>query len=142
MRSSYTLAVSDSIDPADEKLLFDALNADAKEKKGMDPIRTFSIVCQDTKQKKIAGLCGITIYGCLYSDMLWVDPSYRNQGLGTKLMKEAEKIALSRGCIFATVQTMDWEALGFYQKLGYEIELVREGYLNGSKMFMLRKNFT
>lgn len=141
MNPFFSLVVSESIDPKDEKLLFDALNEDAKEKKGMDPIRSFSIFIKDPKQNAIAGLCGVTIYGCLYTDMLWVDPSYRNQDLGTKLMKEAEKIALSRGCTFATVHTMDWEALGFYQKLGYEIEFVRDGYLNDSKMFMLRKNF-
>jgi len=30
---------------------------------------------------------------------------------------------------------MDWEALGFYQKFGYEIEFQRMGYLNESIMF-------
>jgi len=41
--------------------------------------------------------------------------------------------------IFATVNTMDWEALSFYQKLGYNIEFTREGFEKDSKMFMLRK---
>jgi hypothetical protein len=27
-----------------------------------------------------------------------------------------------KGMSIATVNTMDWEALGFYQKLGYQIE--------------------
>ncbi len=37
------------------------------------------------------------------------------------------------------IEAMDWEALPFYQKLGYSIEFVREGYNRASKMYMLRK---
>lgn len=51
----------------------------------------------------------------------------------------SEKIARERKCTFATVNTMDWEALPFYQKLGYSIEFVREGYDKASKMYLLRK---
>ena len=71
--------------------------------------------------------------------MLWVEESIRNQGFGKKIMEEAEKIARERKCAFATLNTMDWEALPFYQKLGYSIEFVREGYEKESKMYMLRK---
>jgi hypothetical protein len=34
---------------------------------------------------------------------------------------------------------MGWEALPFYQKLGYSIEFVREGFEKESKMYMLRR---
>lgn len=72
-------------------------------------------------------------------DSLWVDKTLRHQGWGTKLMHEAEKIGRERGARFATVNTMDWEALPFYQKGIYSIEFTREGYDKNSKMFMLRK---
>ena len=52
---------------------------------------------------------------------------------------EAEKIGREHGALFVTLNTMDWEALPFYQKLGYSIEFTREGYEKKSKMFMLRK---
>ncbi len=55
-------------------------------------------------------------------------------------MKEAEKIGHQHGVRFATVNTMDWEALPFYEKLGYSVEFTREGYDKESKMFMLRKH--
>lgn len=54
-------------------------------------------------------------------------------------MKEAEKIGRECGASFVTLNTMDWEGLVFYQKLGYSIEFMREGYDKGSKMYMLRK---
>lgn len=34
---------------------------------------------------------------------------------------------------------MDWEALPFYQKLGYSVEFIREGYDSDSKFYFLRK---
>jgi ribosomal protein S18 acetylase RimI-like enzyme len=57
-----------------------------------------------------------------------------------KLIHAAEELALERKSTFMTVSTMDWEALPFYQKIGYEIEFVREGFEKDSKMFFLRKN--
>lgn len=96
-------------------------------------------VIKDQKQNVLGGISGTTFYGSLYVDSLWIDFSLRHQGWGTKLMKESEKIGKERGAKFATVNTMDWEALPFYQKLGYSIEFIREGYDNNSKMFMLRK---
>lgn len=119
--------------------LFQGINEQAVHRKGMEPIRTFGITLSDDK-KILGGANGVSYYGCLYVDMLWIDDSLRNQGYGTKLMQEAEKIGIERGCTFATVNTMDWEALYFYKKLGYEIEFTRSGYKKDSQLFMLRKS--
>lgn len=59
------------------------------------------------------------MYSSLYIDSLWVDKSLRRQGWGTKLMHEAEKMGRERDANFVTLNTMDWEGLHFYQKLGY-----------------------
>lgn len=119
--------------------LFQGINDQAVRRKGMDPIRTFGITLSDDK-KILGGASGVTLYGCLYIDMLWIDESIRNEGYGTKLMQQAEKIGIERGCTFATVNTMDWEALDFYKKLGYEVEFTRSGYKRDSQLFMLRKS--
>lgn len=37
---------------------------------------------------------------------------------------------------------MDWEALGFYQKLGFIIEFERRGFLKDSVFYFLRKKFS
>ena len=96
------------------------------------------IVCSN--ENVLGGVKRATYYGCLYVDMLWLKEELRHQGLGTRLMAEAEKIGREHACSFASVNTMDWEALSFYQKLGYEIEFVRDGYEKQSKMYLLRKN--
>lgn len=48
-------------------------------------------------------------------------------------MMEAEKIGRNRQCKFVTLNTMDGKGQPFYQKLGYEIEFVQNGYSNDSR---------
>lgn len=123
-----------------EEVLFRGISEEAFLAKGMPPIRPFSIFIKDQKQNVLGGVSGTTFHGSLYVDSLWITAALRHQGWGTKLMNEAEKIGKERGAHFVTVNTMDWEALPFYQKLGYLVEFTREGYDKGSKMFMLRKS--
>ena len=123
-----------------EEVLYHGISKRAFQAKGLSPIRPFSIFIKDQKEQVLGGASGTLFYGSLYVDSLWVDETLRNQGWGKKLMYEAEKIGREHGALFVTLNTMDWEALPFYQKLGYSIEFTREGYEKGSKMFMLRKN--
>lgn len=123
----------------DARFLFEGITAEAALKKKMERIKPFGIFIKDSNGRIFGGATGVTYYGCLYLDMLYLKEELRGVGLGKKLMQEAEKLGHERGCSFATVNTMDWEALPFYQKLGYVIELVREGYAKESKMYMLRK---
>lgn len=138
-KDEYYLERQEDSIPQDEQVLFDGICDDAAKKKGMERIKPFGVYIKDHNQSVLGGACGVTYYGCLYVDMLWVEESIRKQGFGKKIMEEAEKIGKERHCTFATLNTMDWEAWPFYQKLGYRIDFVREGYDKGSKMYMLRK---
>ena len=123
-----------------EEVLYHGISEEASLAKGLPPIRPFSIFIKDPKEQVLGGTSGTLFYGSLYVDSLWVDKTLRHQGWGKKLMYEAEKIGREHGALFVTLNTMDWEALPFYQKLGYSVEFTREGYEKNSKMFMLRKN--
>lgn len=140
MDDAYQLEIQESISQEAEKVLIDGLNQNDFEVKGMGPVRTFSILVRDKDQHILGGAEGATLFGCVHVDMLWVEKSLRHQGWGKKLMLEAEKIGRERGCTFATVNTMDWEARPFYESLGYEVEFTRTGYENDSIMYLLRKS--
>ncbi len=122
-----------------EEILFHGINQNAFEVKGMQPMHPFCISLKTSDRNIVGGINGVTYYGCLYIDMLWIAKELRHQGFGVQLVKAAEKIGLERGCTFSTINTMDWEALHFYEGLGYSIEFIREGYEKQSKMYMLRK---
>ena len=123
-------------------ILFNGLVEEASLAKGMTPIHPFNIAIVDEDNIIVGGATGIVYYGCLYVDMLWVNKELRHQGWATKLMQEAEEIGREHHATFATVNTMDFEALPFYEKIGYTIEFTRTGYDKKSKMFMLRKSLS
>ena len=112
--------------------------------RGHGPIQSFAFFIRNNRYKikgKVKGGChGCLYYGCLYVDQLWVDEEIRHQGYGRRLIQAAENWAKGQGCLFSTVNTMDWEALGFYKKLGYFVEFERYGYLKNSAFYFLRKN--
>lgn len=135
----YKWDFQEQIIAKDEEVLFQGISEEAFQAKGLGKIRRFGIFIKNNNEEVIGGVTGFSYYGCLYIDMLWIQKEKRHLGYGTELVLEAEKIGKQRNCSFTTVNTMDWEALPFYQKLGYEIEFTREGYDKNSKLYFLKK---
>jgi GNAT superfamily N-acetyltransferase len=70
----------------------------------------------------VGGLIALTWAYWLHINLLWVEENRRGCGLGSRLMAEAERLAVERdGCRHARVETFDFQAPAFYQKLGYEL---------------------
>lgn len=141
-KAAYQLEHYNTIPKEYEDILYQGINTNAFEVKGHSPMSPFSIFIKDQDENVWGGVCGLHFYGSLYVDSLWVNKTLRHQGWGSKLMHEVDLLGKECGALFITLNTMDWEALPFYQKLGYSIEFTREGYLKDSKMFMLRKNLS
>ncbi|MBN4067213.1 GNAT family N-acetyltransferase [Simkania negevensis] len=127
--------------PEDIAFLSEGISQEAHEQKNLAPVEHFGFFVSNSKRERVGGINGFMYYGCLYIDQLYIHPSYRNQQLGFQLMNKAEKLAISKGCSFSTVSTMDWEAKEFYIKLGYYKEFEREGYDQASTMIFLKKTF-
>jgi len=140
MKEQYPISYQEHATTEEENILFEGVVQAAAAAKGMSRILPFAFFIKDARKAILAGVKGVSLYGCLYVDMLWVGPDMRHKGLGSQLIDACEKLGLERHCTFVSLTTMDWEALPFYQKLGYEIEFVREGYEKNSKMYLLRKS--
>ncbi|MBI5273226.1 MAG: GNAT family N-acetyltransferase [Chlamydiia bacterium] len=108
-------------------------------KANMGRMSPYHLFVKNAKARIVAGAIGYTMYGLLYIDMLWVDPEFRNRGLGTKLVCAAENLGRERKCTFACLVTMSWQALPLYRRLGYYIEYERLGFENNTIMYLLRK---
>lgn len=76
-----------------------------------------------TDRGKIIGtLTGKIEAGVAYIGSIIIAKDKREQGLGAKLMKEAEKIAKKFGAHKIYLVTgKDWEAVSFYRSLGYQV---------------------
>lgn len=81
----------------------------------------FTVVARTADGVLIGGMRGIVNMGLVEIRGVWVEPSYREAGLGRRLMTTLEDRARSRGATRSALWTYDWEARGFYEKLGYEI---------------------
>ena len=69
--------------------------------------------------KLIGVLYGNTVVGWFNIWGLWVDKPHRGKGLGASMVKAAETEARRRKCKKSFVQSLDFQAPGFYRKQGY-----------------------
>ncbi len=78
-------------------------------------------VIKNTDNQILGGiLSGIGYWGGLEIKILWVKEEYREQGIGSKLLKTVEDIALSKGAKLSILDTFDFQAEQFYVKNGYQ----------------------
>ncbi len=87
----------------------------------------------------VAGLLGQTIHGWLRLGWLWVSEERRQQRIGTELMRRAEAEAFDRGCHHAHLETVAFQARGFYERLGYTVFGVLDDYPRPYKRFYMQK---
>ena len=80
---------------------------------------SFAVVSENAGGEIISGINGQSYWGRLHIENLWVQESYRKKGFGRELIKLAEKAAKERGCSGIDLDTMSFQAPGFYEKLGF-----------------------
>ncbi|QVL58347.1 MAG: GNAT family N-acetyltransferase [Simkaniaceae bacterium] len=89
--------------------------------------------------KLLGHISGKSFYGGLHIKHLIVDHTMRGKGVGTALMNKALKRGKELGCKFAYLETLNFQAPEFYQKLGFTLEFIRRGYNQDVSMYYLRK---
>ncbi|MFK7967867.1 MAG: GNAT family N-acetyltransferase [Rickettsiaceae bacterium] len=100
----------------------------------------FAFFARNERDEIVAGCNGSVIFGSIYTDQLWVHPEWRKKNLGQKLMEHVHDYGCEIGCHMAIVSTMSFQnSREFYEKLGYEVDFERSGYINNSSCFLLRR---
>jgi GNAT superfamily N-acetyltransferase len=105
-----------------------------------DGCQPLNIFLRTTEGLIIGGLLGETYWGWLHFDYFWIDDSHRSQGYGQRLLKMAEDEAIRRGCHFAHLDTMSFQALSFYQKHGYvPFGILEDLPIGQSRIFLYKR---
>lgn len=137
----FVIEYKDYLSEAHFKHIKEGLNDHAYEQKGIGQNNapySFSIV--NEQNQFVAGIAGLNYCGCFYIDLLFVVKNARRKGYGSALLQKAEALARQRNCRFIAVNTMEFEAKEFYEKHGYQVEFVREGFEKNTKAYFLRKD--
>ena len=73
----------------------------------------------DCSDEMVGGLVGEYGMGWLHVTMLAVSPERRRTGIGAQLLADAEHWARTRGALGITLETIEFQALEFYTRLGF-----------------------
>lgn len=67
----------------------------------------------------VGAVLGRTVYGHWLIEAVWVHEEHRGRGVGRQLFEAAEGEARRRGVRGAQVDTLSFQAVGFYATLGF-----------------------
>jgi GNAT superfamily N-acetyltransferase len=130
------IAPADSVRDAIVGLVVEYNNSKAGPSNG----QTLFVVLRDQEGQVRGGLSGSTSRGWLFIDHLVVPEASRGQGLGRTVVALAEREAISRGCSNAWLNTFEFQARGFYERLGYKCFGSLANYPVGFARFFMQKS--
>lgn len=102
-------------------------------------VRQLAAFASDETGTVVGGAVGRTWGRCCELLQLWVSPAHRAGGVGSRLLREFEGHARSRGCSIFYLTTLSFQAPEFYRKHGYAILAQIAGYPNGIVKFLMHK---
>ncbi|WP_245584208.1 GNAT family N-acetyltransferase [Saccharospirillum impatiens] len=70
-------------------------------------------------------------------DTLWVDQNHRGTGLGSNLLRKAERYGMEQGAVISFLKTV--EATGFYEKYDYQVFGILEDRPIGTLLYHMKK---
>lgn len=102
----------------------------------MKPPIAFYVLDED--KNLIAALVTQFFWGALHVKNIFVAKAHRKHGIATKLMQKAFDYEEHKNCRFAFVETLSFQALEFYKKLGFKEEFCRDGFTHNVSVYYLK----
>jgi ribosomal protein S18 acetylase RimI-like enzyme len=131
--------LEDEPDPADVCLVQEGLREYNRQYAPDDSHGSLTVFLRDADQAVVGGLLGGTYWGWLHVDILRIREGFRHSGHGKAMLQMAEQEAIRRGCRHAHLETHDFQALPFYEKLGYTVFAQLSDLPEGHIKYFLQK---
>ncbi len=139
MSFEHAIVAIDHDSPEDRAAILSALNhynlANAPDPK----FQMLGLLLKSDAGETIGGLWGRSAYEWLFVELLVVPESLRGRGIGTRLMQQAEAVARERGLTGVWLDTFAFQALSFYEKLGYTVFGELKDHPRGISQYWLQK---
>lgn len=145
LESSKRFTISEDKSEDAQKILGDGLGGYVKEQVGellkKHPGVRIKLVIRNDNDQVFGGFNGFTALGTLHIEQIWVDERFRGQGYGRQLMMRAEKIAKENGSLSGLTWVLSFQSPEFFQKCGYEVFGISDGYPDPVKEYYFQKRF-
>lgn len=103
------------------------------------PKEQVSFIARNEKGEIIGGVTGTSYWQHMHIDFLWVDEDERGKGIANQLMQQMEDYARSLHCRLLVVETLSFQAPGFYKKQGFQEFGVIEDHPEGHSFHYFKK---
>ena len=101
-----------------KKAVLDGLIGYNTEKMGKQKYKRLAVSLRE-RNKVVGGIVGEVWTTVLFIQLFWIEQKLRGKDYGTKLIKAIEDEARRFGATHAYVDTMSFQAPGFYRACGY-----------------------
>jgi ribosomal protein S18 acetylase RimI-like enzyme len=88
----------------------------------------------------VGGAVGRRWGRCAEIQQLWVAESQRGRGIGSRLMRTFERRAAELGVRHFYLETLSFQAPGFYETLGYRRAYALDVYPHGYVKYLMRRD--
>ena len=139
---NFTLELTDAVDEDTRKLILAPLVEYNTSQAGPSNGKPVVITMKDELGAVVGGLWGHTGYEWLFTQLLVVPESHRGTGMGSQLMAMAENEAVARGCAGVWLDTFEFQARGFYERIGYEVFAELGNCPTGYSRYFMKKSLT
>jgi len=140
--SEITLELDEHPQPEDFRVVLDGVRSFNRAQTGNERPGPVAYYLRDEAGQIVGGVQGNLWGRSTHIDALWVDDNYRGRGYGSKLMKAIEEYAAAHGYPLIYLETASFQALPFYQSLGYVVFGELKEISAGHTLFFLRKELT
>ena len=138
--SACEIKLETAVESATVKVIADGLAAFNASYTGGEMPQYLIVSLRESAGAVVGGLVGATYLGWLHVHALWVPDELRGNGYGENLLARAEEEAVRRNCRRAFLETLSFQALGFYEKHGYRVFSKLEDFPIGGARYALTKD--
>ena len=110
----------ENIESQKSQVIGDLIRSYNRSKREAAESEPLNLYVEDDSGELMAGLVAETFGNWLEIEYLFVKEDLRGQGIGSKLLQQAESEAKKRSCRYVFVNTYQFQAPAFYQKHGYK----------------------
>ena len=139
LSDKYHITLSDLHSNEDEDVLHQGLSAFNRAVVGEEHYQPLNLFVRDDGGAILGGLLAVTYWNWCAVSVIWIHDDLRGKGYGRRLLQLAEEEASRRGCRGVMLDTMSFQALPFYQKLGFTVYGQIEDFVDGHTRYYLTK---